>query len=93
MPRFILPLMGDGDHEPPANYALVELDQRQLELFMAIIEWLGSQKEIVAPLEPWTITFQTQCPLCFDREPELLDPEGNRWELSGDYFDLADYLA
>jgi len=93
MPRLILPLMGDGDHEPPANYALVELDQRQVELYMAIIEWLGSQKEIVAPLEPWTITFQTPCPRCFDREPELLDPEGICWELGDDYFDLADYPA
>jgi len=91
MPRLILPLMGDGDHEPPANYALVDLDKCQLELFMAIIEWLASQTEIVAPLVPWTITFQTPRPRCFDREPELLDPVGNRWELGDDYFDLADY--
>jgi hypothetical protein len=94
MLRLILPLMGDGDHEPPANYALVELDQRQLHLCMAIIEWFAGQKENVAPLEPWTISFQIRRPRCFDREPKLLDLDtGGYWELGDDYFDLANYPA
>lgn len=94
MQRLIMPLMGDGDdHDPPAQYALVELDQRATELYMAIIEWFASQIESVAPLRPWTMSFEVPCPRCFDRHPELIEPEtGGILEIDqDDAFDLAGY--